>query len=142
LPDWSARFHQWLDQAAREPMEWGRTDCALTAAAAVEALTGKHPAPGLVGSYKTERGALGALKRLGGLDTLATKFLGEPLPTWKLAQRGDLVLFGEVDLRGAPSVDRLGVCVGAQIAARAELGLTFRPMRQARVAWPVGAARG
>jgi hypothetical protein len=119
-------------------MVWGQTDCVLTVASAVEALTGEHPAPAMIGSYKTEKGALGRVKRLGGLDALATRYLGEPLLTPRLAQRGDVVLFALEDQPGKPSVERLGLCEGATILARGDRGLARRPMRLAIKAWPVG----
>ena len=114
------------------PFVWGKRDCALFAAAGVEALTGTHPCPWLVGKYHDREGAEAILAEHGGLEALATQLLGPPLSGAAFARRGDVVLFEEEGER------RLGLCVGRQVACKHEAGLAMRSMRRASIVWPVG----
>jgi hypothetical protein len=122
LPDWSRRLMEWADQARKEPLAWGETDCALTGAAAVAAQRGAHPAPELVGRYRTEAKAAAYLRRNGGLVAVVTRFMGPPLADPREAGRGDPVAFLD---EGTP---KLGVCFGEVVMARDAVGLASRPM--------------
>lgn len=88
--DWEARLAAYIDSAPA--FAWGRNDCGLFAAGAVEAMTGvDHGAP-FRGRYRTELGAARALRR-AGLETsgdAATAALGDPVPLLCLS-RGDVV---------------------------------------------------
>lgn len=55
--------------------EWGKTDCAQWLASYVEARTGRHPSPDLVGSYDTFFGARRLVIEHGGLVQMASRFL-------------------------------------------------------------------
>ncbi|MGN6146871.1 MAG: DUF6950 family protein [Mesorhizobium sp.] len=66
LPDWNARLHAYVDAVKRRPFDWVGHDCAAGfVAGAVEAMTGEDIAAGYRGRYRTERGALGVMKRAG-----------------------------------------------------------------------------
>lgn len=67
-PDWNARLHAYVDAVKRLPFDWGEHNCATFAAGAIEAMTGENLANGY--RFKTERGALQAMKR-AGFDNLA-----------------------------------------------------------------------
>ena len=75
--------------AAREamPFVWGSTDCVTFAAGAVLALTGTDPLIG-IGTWKSERGALLALKRRGGLLAAVSSVL--PDTPIAATMRGDI----------------------------------------------------
>ena len=68
LPDWPKRLHDFVDGVKRQPFDWGTHNCATFAAGAVEAMTGERLVKGY--RFKTERGALSAMKR-AGFDNLA-----------------------------------------------------------------------
>jgi hypothetical protein len=139
-PDWQSRLMAWLDEAGTQAEEYGRTDCALTAADAVLAQTDWDPAVGLRGRYKTAAGAARVIRRHGGLEALATAVLGPPLLSPLLAQTGDVALFAEPVTAGGETreIERLGVIVQEHVWARADAGLTYRTRSVVRVAWPVG----
>lgn len=66
LPDWRARFAAEMDRQHHRAFEWGRHDCVLgLAGGAVKALTGVDLIPDWRGRYRSERGALRALRHAG-----------------------------------------------------------------------------
>lgn len=69
-PDWRGRLQVYLGTVAREPFAYGRHDCALFAAGAVEAMTGVDLARGFRG-YKTEKGGIKKLRAKGFADQFA-----------------------------------------------------------------------
>lgn len=83
------------------PLEWGVNDCVQFAADAVEVYGGRRPE---LPKYSSEREARAIIADGGGLETLVTRALGEPINP-KDAQVGDTVLavFAE-------SGAMLGVC--------------------------------
>jgi hypothetical protein len=121
-----AAFERLIEARRFEPFAWGRNDCALFAADAVLALTGKDYAEGLRG-YKTALGALKRIARAGGLDEIVSARMREIDPV--LAQRGDPVLFETRD------GDALGVCLHTHFAAAGPDGLVFAGMSNAKRAW-------
>ena len=141
---WPERLLAYLDEASSEFFAWdGRRDCATGfAGRAVEAVTGVHPCPDLVGIYEDEAGAREAIARDGGLEAAVTKRLGPPLPDPLSAMRGDVVLFSWRNRDGSEE-ERLGVCVGDSVAAKGDpSGVAQVRMSRARVAWPVGRQTG
>lgn len=70
-PSWRTRLGAYLADAARTPFVEGRHDCALFAAGAVLAMTGKDPAARFRGRYRTTKGGLRVLRRAGYHDHLA-----------------------------------------------------------------------
>ena len=129
LPDWEARLRSVIDAWAGEPFVWGERDCALWAAAAVEAQTGQDFAAPFRGRYRTGAGASRALRLYGAGDLPATMTaaLGEPVHP-SMAGRGDIVM-----LDGAA-----GVCVGAHSLFLVEgEGMTRIPTLRCDLAWKV-----
>lgn len=90
--DWQARLVAYLHGAAREPFAFGRHDCALFSAGAVEAMTGADMARDWRGRYSTMRGGLRALRKAGYADhvALAASMFEDVAPS--LAQPGDLAV--------------------------------------------------
>lgn len=134
---WAAmsRIHHWQSALAaliarrmEVPFEWGKHDCALWAADAVQAVTGDDPANDLRGTYSTPTQAADIMRSSGGLTSLADSKLGPRIkPTF--AQSGDIVLC-VVNGREA-----LAVCTGRHIMAQGESGLVAVPMSSAALAW-------
>lgn len=77
-----------IDSRQKVPHKWGRdnNDCVGFCLAAIEAQTGQRIAPSL--EWKTGRGAVGVLGRLGGLEAAIDKYLTRIPPA--LAKRGDI----------------------------------------------------
>lgn len=134
LPDWEPRIIALLEEASDRPFRLGEWDCALFAAAAVEALTGFDGGAAFRGRYRTPAGFLRALKR-EGFDDIFAPFdaaLGQRI-TPALLRRGDIVSDGE----------RLGVMwsrgplfVGGEGSDVAhEIGLVTQPRAVLRWGW-------
>jgi len=115
------------------PFAWGTQDCCQFARKAVRAIRGKDPAWGMgLRRYKTARGALSNLHRLGGLESLPEHARLTEIPV-RRAQRGDVVI-GPVGERGE---EALGIVIGAKAAFAGSNGLDFVPVLECRRAWRV-----
>ncbi|KKI17501.1 DUF6950 family protein [Sphingomonas sp. Ag1] len=124
-PDWDARLAAYLEPLRLRPFAWGKHDCCIFAAGAVEAMTGVDPMPEFRGRYTTAIGSARALRRFGRGDLAATldgKF--EPVPA-ALAQRGDIVM----------SSGLLGICWGPFLFAVGSEGDREGLVRIDRRAW-------
>lgn len=100
--EWEDRLAAYIGQHREAIFEYGRLDCVLFAAGAIEALTGEDPAAHIRGGYETRIGSLRVLHREGHADLVEmmdVRFGTVPLA---LAQRGDIVMAG----------GSLGVCMG------------------------------
>ena len=92
LYNWEARLTAYLSRVAREGFAWGRHDCALFAAGAVEAVTGIDPAAAWRGRYRTLAGGLRLMRKAGHADHLAAaRALYPEVPACR-ALPGDLVI--------------------------------------------------
>jgi len=130
--DWPLRLNAWLDSMRSRPFAWGKFDCALGAADAVQAMTGVDYAVEFREAYFSKRNAVRLLAERGGLEALVTQALGDPLGSAKLAQRGDVVLVDS----GAEG-PALAVVIGAEAVAPGPQGAVFVPMGQWLKAWRV-----
>lgn len=92
LPDWEARLGDYLEQVRETPFRWGRHDCAMFSAGAVQAMTGVDPAPEMRGRYSTARGSVYAARKYGAGTLAATLDAKFAAVAPALAQRGDLVM--------------------------------------------------
>jgi hypothetical protein len=131
--DWPERLADAVRAARSRPFVWGRHDCALFAFDCVLAMTGEDHLAAFRGRYRSAKGAVRALKRIGGVKTLeelVAGILGAPGQA-QTAQRGDLVL---LDTEIGPA---LGVCLGARCAFAGPDGLAYAPTVAAREAWRV-----
>ncbi len=107
--DWYSRLSSYIDGAFRKPFAYGEFDCTLFAAGAVEAMTGVNLYADFLGRYRTLRGGLRQLKKLGfgnQVDYVASLFT-EVHPA--MAQVGDIAV---VDTDTGPG---LGIVQGARI---------------------------
>ena len=114
--------------AARQdmPFAWGQNDCVTFAAGAVHALTGLDPLAGIA-RWKTERGAMMALKRRGGLIAAVSSVL----PTIALAHahRGDIAAVE------GPDGPYLMVIEGVTLVGPSPQGLDRHPRAAMIHAW-------
>lgn len=111
FPDWRIRLEAYLHEVWREPFVYGRHDCGLFAAGAVQAMTGEDFGADYRGSYKTLAGALRRLKRQGFAThaDLAASIFEEIHPS--AAEVGDLAAVKVSDAGHYA----LGVVQGARI---------------------------
>jgi hypothetical protein len=133
LKNWPRLLDDYIQAARERPFSWADNYCAVFASGAVKAITGHDFTADLPTSFESRAAAYRALSALapGGVSDLATRFLGDPLPSPKYAQRGDIVLAETPDGPG------LGVCIGSTFAAVVRSGLQFFPMKTAQMAWRV-----
>lgn len=129
LDDWERRLNAYLAAPGRDVFEWGKNDCALFAAGAVDAITGTHPAPEFLNVYTDQRGAAEALRELGDgtlFRTFDTRF---PRKEPGFAQRGDLIWAQEA----------VGVCMGKNgVFLQLDIpGFAFLPRSDFKYAWEV-----
>lgn len=139
LPDWPARFVAFRDEHEAKLFALGENDCCLFAAAAVRAITGVDLVPRDAERWTSSAAAAQVLRRERGLLGLVTSRLGSPLPTPKLAQRGDVLLV-RAPLPSGGRVRFLAVCDADRWMAPHRTGLVRGPMSQAVKAWGVGHA--
>lgn len=122
-PDWKVRLTDYVARAARVPYAIGRHDCALFAAGAVEAVTGRDPASGWRGAYDTKIAGLKALRRAGHDDHLAATaaLLEEIHPAFAAA--GDIAAVRDAESGSLV----LGVVQGEMVYVLRETGLGLVP---------------
>lgn len=120
--DWRSGLARFVERARSIPFEWGQHDCALFAAAAIEAMTGVDLASGWRGRYRSAAGAARLLRQAGHRDLpgLVASHLAPVSPL--LAAVGDIAAITGQDGRPA-----LGVVLGAQVAGPGDRGLMFVP---------------
>lgn len=133
LPDWPLRLDALVSTRLHAPFCWGVHDCALFAADAVLALTGRDLAAGLRGLGV--RQALRHVRSAGGMCHLVPDIL-PPLTHTALAVEGDIALV-EQPARGLKRL-ALGVVVGNAVLGPARTGLASVPMHCAVQCWGVG----
>ena len=119
----------YLQTVADAPFEYGKHDCCLMVARALDAMHGTDYAPRLLSCYCDEAGAKAFIRLHGGIVSAVGSFLG-PCHTG-LPARGDATLVDTEDGLG------VGLCVGASIAVAAETGVVFYPLSAAKGYWRV-----
>lgn len=102
----------------------------LFAAGVVQALTGRDPAHGWRGRYDGMRSAFRLMARNGGMATMVTQALGDPVRILQAA-RGDVVY------RADELGPALGIALGPRCAFVSPAGLVFRPLEECLQAWRV-----
>lgn len=136
-PQWALRLARLFESRWGAPLAWGRHDCCLFAADAVQACTGHDPAADLRGTYHTEQAARRLLVTAGGLAQLATDRAGPPIPA-SYAAPGDIGLLP----RGpaSPAGAALVVCAGGHWLGVGLMGLVSHHASSVQDAWRCTAA--
>lgn len=125
--DWEKRLVATTEAHLNTPLVWGKSDCILTAADAVEAVLGDDPAKDIRDTYKSRAGAYRLIKGRGFTsvaDVLASQFEEVPVA---LAQRGDLGVYENT----------AGYFCEYGFAVKGEDGLRFLPRTMAEKAFKV-----
>lgn len=130
---WRAELSAYLARQATTPFAYGRADCALFAAGAVEAICGQDPLADLdLAPYTTLKGGLRALRAAGyraPIDLVDARLPAIPVGQ---ARAGDLVA-----VRGDGGL-ALGIALGAWIAVKTPTGIGHLPISAAVRAWACG----
>ncbi|WP_188825110.1 DUF6950 family protein [Brucella endophytica] len=125
--DWEKRLVVVTERHLRTPCVWGESDCLLTVADAIEAMTGTDYAADIRGKYKSKTGAYRLIKKLGHAD-LASVLAGhfEEIPQ-AIAMRGDVGIYDST----------AGYFTEYGFALKADDGLRFIPRTMATKAFKV-----
>lgn len=130
LQNWQVRFEAFVASRRSTPFAWGVNDCATFAADCVQALTGVDPAPAGLRAHRTQKQALRALKRHGGLAGIATAALQQPIHPLRAT-------VGDVVLAQSGGRDLLAICNGSTCLAPSAGGLVNLGMDTCSLAWRV-----
>ena len=122
LYNWESRLTAYITAVARDGFVYGRHDCALFAAGAVQAVTGTDPGADFRGRYRTMKGGLKAVRKAGFSDHVAVMRASCPSIIRSSVMAGDLAVIGE----GVEAA--LGVVQGEIIYVLRESGLGLVPL--------------
>lgn len=131
--DWPQRLDRVINEARTRRFGYGSFDCAILAAAAVDAMTGSNLEQRVASLYADGRSAVSYLRQFSGFcDAVSWELERLPVAV-RGARRGDIVLYVQIDKHGS-----LGVCLGELCAIPAKpQGLDFRPVVEGRCAWRI-----
>lgn len=127
--DWLERLAGVIADHTSRPFAWGRNDCCLFVARAVDAMTDTDLETRLSVRYSDERGALRMIADAGSLEAACSEFLGESCEDF--ASRGDAVL-----IDGGEG-DAVGICIGMHVVAMGPQGLQKLARDVIRKVWHV-----
>lgn len=125
--EWEKRLVVVTERHLVTPCVWGKSDCLLTVADAIEAITGHDRAADIRGKYKSMTGAYKLIKSRGFknmADVLSCMF--EEIPT-AMAQRGDIGVYDKT----------AGYFCEYGFAVKGDDGLRFIPRTMAEKAFKV-----
>jgi hypothetical protein len=128
IENWESALYEFVESRRNMPFEWGKNDCALFAADAVLAMSGRDFATEYRGKYDTETKAKKILVK-EGLENLVDKNLLR-YDNIKMTSRGSVILY-EHEVRG------LGICIGSEFVAPGQDGILFFPMDLCLISWRV-----
>lgn len=124
LEGWEMRISQYIKENENTPFEWGKNDCVLFIAKAVELITGLDYYSQF--KYSTKEEAEKIIEENNGIQGLLTKYLGQPHNNYMLAGRGDIVLMRLPEITCGLVDDS-----GQRIVALSEKGIVRLPLNKA-----------
>ena len=129
--NWPTLLAHFIEDRKAVPFEWGKNDCCLFVADAIEHITGNDYAAEYRGTYTTELGAYRSLKKRGD-GTVASAWAAHfPEIPVNAMGRGDVAL---VLVKEEPAVS---ICFGARLWIVSKQGLITLPRSEAVKAWRV-----
>ena len=128
--DWPARLARFIAARSAVPFEYGKQDCTSFGIDWVRECTGVEVTPI---DWTSEREALEAVRRAGGLRQAISSKLGQPRQNWREARRGDVGLTDGITGR-----DSVVVCAGLTWVGAGKEGLVHLPLARAMLVWQVG----
>jgi hypothetical protein len=113
-----------LDRAAREPWQWGISDCSTFPADWILSLSGVDPMNAWRGGYATESEACEIITKAGGLAELFAHGID---PVWPRAEGAGEGAVGVISLRGDDGIeiDVGAVHTGRRWAVRSPRGIAL-----------------
>lgn len=129
---WDQRLAAVVDRHAALPGEWGTSDCLLTVADVILALTGVDPAEDVRGRYDSETGAAKLLLKRGYENVEQALAADFPPVARLMAQRGDV---GVVARNGQLAA---GFICDRGFAVKIETGLLFLSQMDVKSMFKVG----
>lgn len=123
-------LEQYVTQVRAVPFDPVTHNCALFAAGAITAATGKSPVADMGITLKSQRDVVGVLARFGGVRGLAEHYLGEMRAPLQ-ARRGDVVI------KPGTEGETLGVCMGDHALFLGPDGLQVRKLSECVGSWAV-----
>lgn len=127
---WYPEYVKFIDEMRTKPFVWGTDDCGPAwAGRLVEIVTGENPVAKHMGTYKTPRGAIGKMKRLGfnDLREATETILGKAPQHPSTGCLGDLALIRD----DTPFGYAFGVVNGERIFFRSENGIGTKDLLEA-----------
>lgn len=125
------KLADYISSKEKDFFEFGRNDCALFAAGAIEAITGNNPLSFVIGRYKTFRGGMRQLRKVGyqdHVDFFVQNYVEIPLSQ---ARIGDVAV---IETDDGPAIC---FCCGSFVACVAENGIERRSILDCQRAFRV-----
>ncbi|WP_146767950.1 DUF6950 family protein [Mesorhizobium atlanticum] len=134
VPDWDRRLARLVSSIGVEAGIWGQSDCLMTAAAGIEAVTGIDIMKPWRGRYRSEAGAARLMRKEGceTVEDVLGTFFGLPEVGRLLAMRGDV---GVVESGGQLCC---GFLCDRGFLVRTESGRILLPQTAIKTAFKVG----
>lgn len=141
--DWPNRLISFITERDSTPLQWGKSDCTLFAADAIQAINGSDPAHFFRGKYATRKQAFVILKKFagGGLEEAAEmigKDMGYPEIHPSFANSGDVAL---IDVENVdPKATGLTMAIMANpttAIAQGKTGLVYVHSAKLERAWNI-----
>ena len=85
--DWQQHLTEYIEAHRDTVFEWGKSDCCIFAAGAVEVMTGENPMKSFTVKYSDEKTGRSLMGRYGGLARILTDMFGH---SHQRGQRGDV----------------------------------------------------
>lgn len=139
LPDWEARLEAFFQENKSRKFQYGSWDCCLMTAAAIEAMTGKHPGEQYVGAYHNMATSRALCLQIAGDVAMrhawrkVMRDAGYAEQEANFAQRGDPVLL----VRGGRDHSVGLIALNGQIAVVTKRGIEYTRRSQAVTSWRV-----
>lgn len=120
------RLEAYVERTRRDPFVWGKQDCALWVAGAVEAMTGRDLAEPFRGRYKTKAEGIAIAETFGFVDHVDVfRQMLDPVPPGN-ALLGDVIVIPPATI---------GIAQGRAAWAMTERGLALVPIENATEAF-------
>lgn len=134
VPGWDRAVEDLASQHVNILPEWGKSDCLMSAADAIKAVTGTDPLSKFRGKYQTEAGAARKMRQNGceNVKDVFETYLGLDPVNRLSARRGDV---GVMKLNGEYVA---GFICSSGFAVKQPHGLTFFPVTEIEQAYTVG----
>lgn len=131
--DWRQQFKDVIDTASHCEFCIGRHDCVIFVAYAIDRMCDTNFVVQLRNTYGTldELSAINIMESSGGLKSLATTWLGDPVPVSE-GRPGDVVLIRMENLVS------MGLIENHNVVCASQHGVSAVPLHFAECAWRVG----